>query len=570
MSLGFPLGLLALLAVPAVVAAYFLRRRQPPRLVSALFLWRTPDQRAEAGPRFERFSREASMLLETLALIAAALFHADAHCGETARRTHVVVVVDGSLSMLATKDGRSSAEAARDAVASLVKDEGASVLTIIESGPKPRLLAGPQLDVARATAALEAWRPAQPSHDPTPAFGLARELSTVPKQRLHFITDGPVGELALPPEVQGRSVGHQLENAAFLSAQRHDEGGVATVTVRIAGFANSVRTAPVRFSAKGANEQSQQVTLTPGTTALVRVGMKTDEPIEVLFFDDALVEDGRLTLLPSPTPTLQISVFEGLDPSAQTTISRALRVMGDVVFVTKDAALTVGPPSSRAQVRVGTSGALKSFVGPFFAQKTHPLLDDVQLGGVVWTSGENPPGLPLLSAGAVVLMSEEDDGVVHLNLDVSRSNVQRSVAWPVLWGNVVRRARASREGFPRRLVHIGEDVPVVTSAGASWVLQGPEGTSRPVLGVGALSVPPLSPAGAWNLLRDGKRFDTLEVLALDAHESDLRTRGAWSVEAAKTDALATLATDRPRAWAWVLAVLVLMLADFWLTARRRA
>mgnify|MGYP000935841950 CR=1 FL=1 len=157
MSLGFPLGLLALLAVPAVVAAYFLRRKQPPRLVSALFLWRTPDQRAEAGPRFERFSREVSLALETLALVAAALFLADARCGETARRTHVVVVVDGSLSMLASKGGRTAADAARDAIAALVKSEDASVLTIIETGPKPRLLAG------RAQRARGGPRPCPPA-----------------------------------------------------------------------------------------------------------------------------------------------------------------------------------------------------------------------------------------------------------------------------------------------------------------------------------------------------------------------------------------------------------------------
>jgi len=569
-SFGFPLGLLALVAVPAVVAAYFLRRKQPPRLVSALFLWRTPNQRAEAGPRFERFSREASLALETLALIAAALFLADARCGEAASRTHVLVVVDGSLSMLATTGGRTAADAARDAVAALVRDEGASVVTVIESGPRPRLLAGPQLDVARATAALEAWRPAQPAHDPTPALALAKELSTVPKQRVHFITDGPVGELALPPEVQGRSVGARLENVAFLSAQRRDEAGVATVTVRVAGFMDAPRSVPVRFSAQGLPEQAQQVALTPGATALVRVGMKTAGLIEVTLPDDALVEDGRLRLQPSPPPTLEVSMVPTLDPSAQTTISRALLVMGEVTFVEKDAHLSIGPPSSVARVRVGATGPLQSFVGPFFAQKTHPLLDDVQLGGVVWTAGVNPPGQPLLSAGGVVLMSEADDGVVHLNLEVSRSNVQRSVAWPVLWGNVVRRARASREGFPRRLVHVGEDVPVVTSPGASWALEGPEGASRPVLGVGALTVPPLSPPGAWHLRRDGKRVDTLEVLALDAHESDLTTRGAWSVDAAKTDALATLSGDRPRAWAWAALVLALMLADFWLTARRRS
>lgn len=570
MSLGFPLGLLALLAVPAVVAAYFLRRKQPPRVVSALFLWRTPDQRAEAGPRFERFSREVSLALETLALIAAALFLADARCGETARRTHVVIVVDGSLSMLATKGGRSAADAARDAVAELVKAEGASVLTIIETGPKPRLLAGPQLDVARALSALEAWKPAQPSHDPSPAFSLAKELSTVPKQRVHFFTDGPVGEVTLPPEVHGRSVGARLENLGFLSVQRRDEAGVATVTVRVANDSDATKEVEVRFSAKDGAKQSQAVSIASGATALVRVGMKTDAPIEVTLPDDALVEDGRLTLPPAPTPTLGVSLLEGLDANALATVTRALRVMDNLALDSKTPELTIGAPDSTAKVRLGAKGTPTSFVGPFFAQKTHPLLDDVQLGGVVWTAGENPPGQPLLSAGAVVLMSEDDDGVVHLNLDVGRSNVQRSVAWPVFWGNVVRRARTSKEGFPRKLVHIGEDVAVVTSAGANWALEGPQGAARPVLGVGTLSVPPLSPPGPWRLLRDGKPFDTVEVLALDAHESDLRTRGPWSVDAARSDALASLSSERPRAWAWLVVVLALMLADYWLTARRRA
>lgn len=570
MSLGFPLGLLALLAVPAVVAAYFLRRKQPPRLVSALFLWRTPDQRAEAGPRFERFSREVSLALETLALVAAALFLADARCGETARRTHVVVVVDGSLSMLASKGGRPAADAARDAIAELVKSEGASVLTIIETGPKPRLLAGPQLDVARALSALESWKPAQPSHDPSPAFSLARELSTVPKQRVHFFTDGPVGEVTLPPEVHGRSVGARVENLGFLSVQRRDEAGVATVTVRVANYFDATKDVEVRFSAKDGAKQSQSVSIASGATALVRVGMKTEAPIEVTLPDDAFVEDGRLTLLPAPTPTLGVSLLEGLDANALATVTRALRVMENVALDAKEPELTIGAPDSVAKVRLGAKGPPTSFVGPFFAQKTHALLDDVQLGGVVWTAGENPPGQPLLSAGAVVLMSEDDEGVVHLNLDVSRSNVQRSVAWPVLWGNVVRRARTSKVGFPRKLVHVGEDVTVVTSAGANWALEGPQGVSRPVLGVGTLNVPPLSPPGSWRLLRDGKTFDTLEVLALDAHESDLRTRGPWSVDAAKSDALASLSADRPRAWAWLVVVLALMLADYWLTARRRA
>src|SRR5439155_21999783 len=109
MSLGFPLGLLGLLAIAPLLVAYFLRRKQPPRVVSALFLWRTPDQRAQAGPRFQRFSRESSLLLEGLAVIAAAAFLSDAHCGGGATKKHLVVVVDGSLSMQAKGGGKSSA-----------------------------------------------------------------------------------------------------------------------------------------------------------------------------------------------------------------------------------------------------------------------------------------------------------------------------------------------------------------------------------------------------------------------------------------------------------------------------
>ena len=568
MTLGAPLGLLALLAVVPVVAAYFLRRKQPPRVVSALFLWRSPDQRAEAGPKFQRFSRETSLLLETLAIVAGALFLADARCGEARPQSHVVVVVDGSLSMRAIVDGASVADRVRDAVAKLARDEDAAALTIIETGIKPRLLAGPQFDVARALSALEAWAPSQPAHDVTAAFTLARELSSEPKQRLFFFTDGPPGAVALPAQVQGRSVGQRLTNVAFLSAQRRDEAGVATVTVRVGHFGDAERTVAVRFSAEGLPPRDEPVVLAAGATGVVRVGLRTSGAIDVSLPPDALADDSALHLEPAPVTPVRAGLLEGLDGASQAAVKRALSILENVTLEAP-AELTVGPAASSAVVRLGTTGALKSFVGPFFAQKSSTLLDDVQLGGVVWTAGStSPPGEPLLSAGPVVLASE-DDGVVHFNLDLSRSNVQRSVAWPVLWGNLARRARTLHEGFPRRLVHVGEDVAVVTSAGKRWVLEGPGGESRPVLGVGALSVPALSPPGTWKLLADGAVVDRLEVLALDASESDLRTRGSWSVDAPKTSALATLASSRPRAWGFIAAALALLLVDFWLTARRR-
>lgn len=569
MTLGFPFGLLALAAVPALVAAYFLRRRQPPRTVSALFLWRTPDQRAEAGPRLNRFSRESSLALEVLAVLFATLFLTDVRCGQGASKQHVVIVIDGSLSMNARVDGSTAADRARTEVARIARDENAGVLTLIETGVKPTLLAGPQLERDRALSALEKWNPAQPAHDISSALTLARELSGSSEHRIYFLTDGPVAEsVVMPPQFEGRSVGKRASNLAFLSAQRRDEAGFAQVTLRVGNFSDVAASVEVRFVAEDDAPQKQTVKLQPSGTAVLRVGFKTDKPITASLPDDALAEDGQLTLLPSPLADVSVSLLESLDPAAQQAVRRFLTVAPGVKL-TVPATLTFGPPGSTAGVQLGAKPPLKSFVGPFFAQKGDALLDDVQLGGVVWTAGANPPGRVLMSAGEVVLISEEEDGALHLNLDVSRSNVQRTVAWPVLLSNVVRQARMSSPGFPRKHLMLGEDTPLVASPGSTWELVAPDGQTRPVMGSGVLTLPPLPATGQWRLQKDGKPFDALVVLPLDPRESDLRSRGAWKIIPDRPQAFASFATAHPRPWWPLLVVLMLVLLDFWLTASPR-
>ena len=568
MTLGFPLGLLALAAVPALVAAYFLRRRQPPRTVSALFLWRTPDQRAEAGPRLNRFSRERSLALEVLAVMFAALFLADVRCGQNAPKQHVVIVVDGSLSMNAKTDGATAAERAKTEIAAIARRENAGVLTLIETGVKPTLIAGPQQERDRALSALEQWNPAQPAHDLTAALTLARELSGSTEHRIFFLTDGPVAQsVVLPSQFEGHSLGKRADNVAFLSAQRRDENGFAQVTVRVGNFSDRPVEVPVRFSASDDAPQTQTVKLQPAGSAALRVGFKSNKPIDVTLPDDALSADGHLTLLPSPRADVTVSLLEGLDPAAQQSVRRFLAVAAGVKLATPSL-LTIGPPGTQAKLRLGARAPLKSFVGPFFSQKGNPLLDDVQLGGVVWTAGENPPGRILMSAGDAVLISEEDDGTVHLNLDLARSNVQRTVAWPVLLSNVVRQARLASPGFPRKHLMLGEDTPVVASAGSTWELEGPLGT-RPVMGSGVLTLPPLAAPGAWTLSKDGTPFDSVVVLPLDPRESDLRDRGPWEVAPAKPQAFAAFATGSPRPWWPLVVILSLVLLDFWLTAAPR-
>jgi hypothetical protein len=114
---------------------------------------------------------------------------------------------------------------------------------------------------------------------------------------------------------------------------------------------------------------------------------------------------------------------------------------------------------------------------------------------------------------------------------------------------------------------LGEEVPVVTEAGSKWTLKGPDGKERPVLGAGLVALPPLPRPGRWALLRDGKEVDALAVLALDPRESDLRTRGPFTLEATADARTLTTALSRPRPLWPIALLLLLLLVDFWLTAR---
>ncbi|HYO70244.1 MAG TPA: BatA and WFA domain-containing protein [Archangium sp.] len=573
MSFGFPWGLLALGALVPLVAAYFLRRKQKPVVVSALFLWRTPRPRAEAGPRFERFTREASLLLEMLAVVAAALFLADVRLGEDARMRHLVLVVDGSLSMSARgADGRPVLEKVRAEAARRVEEEKATSVTVLASGTVPRVLAGPEAEPSRALASLESFHALGADHEVAPTLLWAQELAG-PGRRVHFLTDAPPAEgVAVPAAVRWTALGAARDNVALVSAWRRDEGSTATVTLRVARFGTGPEETEVRAVARpgpGATEgteRRERVRLPEEGAATLRFTFENAGDVEVSLPPDALPEDGEARLPPAPERRVRVALAEGLDAQARSALERFLAVSPGVERGPGEGALVVGPRGSDARVTVGVGGAVRTFVGPFFAEKGHPLLDDVQLGGVRWAAGaEAPPGRPLMTAGTVVLLSEAE-GQVHLNVDLSRSNVQRTPAWPVLLGNLLREVRHAQEGFPRRQLSLGESLVVVTRPGARYTLEGPEGT-RPLFGAGTLGLPPAAVPGRYTLERDGEPVDAVEVLPLDARESDLRGRGGGDrpAQAAGSDEDGGAAPGRAR---WPLLVLLAaLLADFYVTRR---
>ena len=89
-----PLGLLALLAIPAIIAIHLFRRRFPVRPVAGLFLWRIGRQVPEGGGKISKLPITTSLILECLAALALALIVAGARLSSASGVAHLVVLLD--------------------------------------------------------------------------------------------------------------------------------------------------------------------------------------------------------------------------------------------------------------------------------------------------------------------------------------------------------------------------------------------------------------------------------------------------------------------------------------------
>jgi hypothetical protein len=376
----------------------------------------------------------------------------------------------------------------------------------------------------------------------------------------------------LPDWVETQSVGEPLDNDAITFASRTDEGEKTRVVLRVSHFGSRPAEVRVKLHADSSTggkpfEQERLLALRPGEGHLFQATLENVGALRVTLPSDALDEDGEVVLHPVESRLLGIGLDEGLSAAERGALLRFVRTQPDVFLDASSPAVRFGPPGSGARVVLGARGVSHAFLGPFYSEKSDPLLEDVDLSGVVWTAGDNPPGRPLVTVGAHVLVSREAAGTVHLNLDMARSNLARSSAWPILLSNITRDGWARLPGFHERHLFLGQEAQVTVPPEGKWVLEGP--ALRPIaLPVGQLTLTSLAEPGEYTLTRDGKAASQTQVLSVDAAESDLRQLRAGKEMAQAPDS-PRQENKTPRAIWPLAAMLGLLLVDYRLTRERR-
>jgi len=598
MSMLFPWALLGLLALPALLALYLLRRRHRPVPVAAVFLWRAPHLRSGGGRRLSRLDHALLLLLELI--IAALLALAATGPGCRGRRPvhRVAVVLDDSASMAARLPGGHPSPAAQ-AGDWLRKEMGKRRpfdCTVILSGQPPRLASAAIGHPRDLAAALAEWRPRQPAHDAVPALRLARQ--TVGEEgHVIFLTDHAPPEQAAPDGIHWRAFGTPVGNAGITSASRETDPVTAqeTVVAEVTVFGES----PHRILECRIGERilAQRELLTASSRdgrsefrEIFTFGEALDGPVRlVIAGNDGLGEDDTAILLPSRREPVRVQVAMATpDSSLARLLARTLEALGNatvtvpsrphlIVTDMADGAAAMRAAAPHAWSLSFTAGDedTRRHYGPYVIAGRHPLCRNLDLTGIRWLAPEHGVGnegiLPLVTGGGIAARGEAlGDGRARdfrIAFQADGSNLQRSPAWPVLIHNLVRARADAFPGFRTRNLRAGQEAtyhaaPDAQDGAEVSVRQIHDGNASTAIALGTrfrggqwrFS----SPTAGLFAIAFGQPQAEPEWLAFQfscPEESDLRqaATGAWGELAAPV--LATGRSWRDDAWIFILAAL---------------
>lgn len=554
-----PLGLLALLALPAIVALHYFRRRFRPRVVSALFLWQSPALTPVSGRERQPLRNSSSLWLELIAATCLALALAGPRTGSS-RTEHLVIVLDASASMSAIVDGTSLRDRAVSAVEDRIRAAGSGArVSLIASGSRPSLLAGPAAFAVEALAKLRAFDPRLAHHELSRSVALALEISG--GKRVIVITNHYQPD-SFPAQVELVSHGKPAPNFALVHASRTRAPGARAgaalsaerIFLSVANWGPLEATTTLKLSRAGQVLEQRSLTIPARDRASVAFDLPQSAPlVEATLDEDALAIDNLVRLPPAPPRSLALFSDLGLelrarlglsDPSrGEDNLERWSAIVPDsrIVARAEDAHLAiseapVGSGATACLVIEDSKDTVRDFVGPFLMEKRDPALEGVLLDGVIWSAPQEPAlaGAPLISAGSEVLFSEDREAgraVWRLKLDGTRATLARSPDWPILLSNLAEQRRAQLPGFSRSSVQVGESV--VYRAGAElaqavstqvvYVLSAPDGSTREFVPRSELWIDAVEDPGIYSLALDGAKLGEFAVSFVDGRESDLAT-----------------------------------------------
>jgi Aerotolerance regulator N-terminal len=550
MTLGWPAGLLGLLALPAIVWLHRYVVQAAPQPVSNLDLWADALDAGAEGTTPRRPPLTWVLVLELLAATALVTVLADVRLGgPTLTPPTLGLVVDTSASMTGGPPGERPTDQVRARLAAL--PPGARVV-LAAAWPAPRILADG--GVQDALAALDALPWTAPRHDPTAALGLLGALGV---EQPWVLTDDP--EVRHPSAVH---LGAPADNVGFVGAT-WPEGGRPTLAVQAFGDAD----VPLVLTVEAAGVRSTVDVIAPRGSfrpvELAGVPAEAQTVVVSLSPGGSLDVDDRVTLARPATRPVGVAVRLADGPAADA--FRAVVTAIDALRLEDaDPGLVIGPPGAAAPGQVALEvlgGAADHRATAISADVFSPLLVGVDLVDLQWpaSAAAPPPGarVHLTSAEGPLLWQIGSTFTLNLATDAP-TNLFRREGFVALMANLADEL-ARRDGqIPSANVRAGDVVPLLPPA--TWATpirwRHPDGAQTELPPGREARLGPLTEPGAHAVTADGQEVVSFAVSFADPQESDLTRRvpdppGAWAP--VLTVSAPSLAGSVPT-WPWLAAI----------------
>ncbi len=579
----FPLAFIALLAVPALVAIYWLRTRARERHVSSLLLWLDEKQMWEGGRRIHRLQTPLLFFLELLAILLLVMAAAGPmmRAGEGGRP--LVVVLDDSFSMLAGNEDSAKNRAMR-AIENELRGNRYDPVRFVLAGESPQLLGETTNNTGQAIRLLQNWRCGATRAWLEEAVAFAFELGGS-RARVLAVTDHAPVEESNDSRLQWWAFGSSQQNFAFVNAARTQRDDEDRVLLEIANLSSSSGATTLTIESDDPNNprsairDPQSIPLGAGKAKRIALTLKSGAPaLRARLGDDALGVDNSVVLLPEANRSVRIDLRVRdaplralVEKTAQSSQNASLTADDPELVITDESESNVENAEAWT-LRIIAEKDAASFLGPFVVDRAHPMTEGLSLGGVVWGSGKSQQlaGAPVITAGNIPLLADVDRAGRHelrLRLRPDLSTLQESPNWPILIWNLINWRARAMPGLRQANVRLGGDATLTVEPGVEEVrVVDPQRNARQLPVRDKAVMIKADSVGVYEIGANQSKY-AFAANALQREESDLAqaTSGRWGNWA---NAAALQWEYRSVAWVLLLLAMIVLAVHAWLVWRR--
>jgi hypothetical protein len=583
-TLANPLGLLALLGIPAVLAIHFLQRKAVELPVSTLFLLERTHRDAASGRRLERIIPSIPLWMQLLAVLLLAWFLAEPRFQKSGSVQRIAIVLDSSASMSVFKN-----EAIARLPAELPRFQGPAStieLTVIESAPsRPRLYAGSS--IVELKAALEKWQPLDGLTDPTQALRLARSLVSR-EGTVIYLTDTPTD--SLPFEARLIAVGDPVENVGFTGVTFATEEGALVWRALVRNYSKTAvdRTWSIQTATGGT--EPRKIHLDPGALVTLRSAFPTDaKNVRLVLTPDRFPLDDTLPLV---APKLKsLALFTATSPAFADLTEKLLRAL-DAAIPTNDAATAdlsitsydpldpVLPPGNSV-IFVEDSTRSGAYLKGGILAEPHPLLDSLN-----WQSllVRETIELDRLCTDTVLLWQDKRPLIflrekpatekqpatrqLCFNFDFRLSNTSNQPAFIVLLHRFAESIREAKVAPTSANLETGQPIKITSAPGLPLQITATDLTGKPLSSPASTSQAPATPCFLTIRQNETTLLDAAVFFA-DTREADFSACGKSDPAATANPSTIERHTKPDPLWrVWILALIAALLVSWKFTAGR--